>query len=192
MSHDTLAFVRGIAVIGVVIAVASCNYDWTFRPDGGTSTPTKDGGEPNEPLGDSAPPTPPGPPVLCARGKEDCPPDQYCYFSDRLCGTNVPTGECRLPSGDCKDVPACACNGTTTLTDCEAQKNGVDVDTSGATCASGTFPCGVTQCKLGAQACLSKATGEPQCIDDCAKCPCAAYPACSCEYIAGAVTVKCP
>ena len=188
MRHDTLAFVRGFTAIGVVIAVASCNYDWTYRPDGGTTPGTdKDAGaDPNVPGADT------GAPSTCARDKQDCPSGQYCYFADRACGTISAIGECRRAGIDCKNILACACDGTLgALTDCDAQSKGFDVDESGATCKTGTFACGATPCKSNAQACLTKSGGEPSCID-CTKCPCPSYEFCKCDdSTSGTVIVNC-
>lgn len=176
IGHGSLVIVRRYGAIGLVIAVASCNYDWTYRPtfDGGP-TPEKDaGGDPN-PAVDS------GPRVVCSVAKMECPLGEYCYFFDRACGTQKPEGECREVGADCKSTPLCTCK-QQVLDGCEAQKSGVDLDESGSGCGgTTTFKCGLTTCVRKSQVCVIQSGSDGKCLDCADGCKCPGFETCSCN-----------
>lgn len=172
--HGSLADVPRFRALLCVFAVASCNYDWTYRPDGGTDAAKDGGGDPNDPGAD------PGVGRPCTLDSP-CSSGQFCFFGDRSCGlASSKVGECVTSNVKCNAMTLwCACDRASTLTACDAQSKGLDVDetTAGGCNATTTFPCGSTACESKTQACVLKGVNgscEP-CTDGC-KC----FPSCKC------------
>jgi hypothetical protein len=204
-----------------IVLIASCSYDWTFTPDGGTS-----GGIGIGSVGDASPPDDGGvvstkdattgdvvtsPPLGSCRTSAECGSNgtQYCHFADGSCGRNGTAGTCAFVEMACTTNPPgtpaiCSCAGTT-VDACSAALKGIDIDPSGTACApvkTDTFACpGVAGgCARSRQYCLIKAGGAQQgsCIDiaNCAQlgcqCPDVSATGCACqEPTAGVTMVTC-
>ncbi|MCY1057553.1 hypothetical protein [Nannocystis sp. SCPEA4] len=79
-----------------------------------------------------------------------CGPDEWCDWSDDLCGEGVGRGTCRPRAPPCKLVLryTCACDGKVYRNECDAQQHGVDVAASGeCEVPKGLHPCGYTLCE---------------------------------------------
>lgn len=185
IAHGTLSGVARLRAIVCVIVVASCNYDWTFRPDAGTATEKDAGGDRIDPGIDS------GSPIACSLGKA-CPSGQFCWFSDRACGSKNALGECRSPANDCKDAVVCGCDGAQS-NGCELWKQkALDYDDTGASCAGpSTFKCEFEECVVSKQVCVTQ-SGATKCVDCASGCKCPGLETCTCtESVPGQVRIEC-
>jgi hypothetical protein len=139
-----------------------------------------------------------------------CNANEYCDFSDNLCGEGVRTGACVIKPLDCSGPlpePTCGCDGTIHQNDCMANLAGFDMSLQG-TCTppAGTFACGQTYCQHAAEYCERQASdvgGEPD-VYRCVDLPgaCGNSPSCACvetgacpicdENVSGDLFVTCP
>jgi hypothetical protein len=186
------------AIVSVAIpafAFAACTYDGTFTPDAGPGVDGGNEGSADAPL-DSVSPPGPGECNLF----QDCPPGAYCDFGDDRCGRDGTNGKCVTVPAACDGGDrVCDCRGRAGLTQCEAQRDGVDRDVDTNNCFGDAFPCGTMKCKRFSQLCLMKGgTAECQDLGVCVsadRCTCSAVPKppCDCqEFGDGGVVVKCP
>jgi hypothetical protein len=171
MGRDTLANVARRGVIFCLITVASCNYDWTYRPPSDAGTESGSGIES-------------GAPLTCTLD-EPCPPGQFCRFEDRVCGLGKATkvGQCLVAGIKCGGSLFCSCDRTTVLTDCDAQNKGFDVNESMPDSCTTAFACVDKTCTPKAEACVVKnaTPTEGNCVA-CTACPCPGYEnVCSCD-----------
>lgn len=126
-----------------------------------------------------------------ACGSATCGPDQFCDWSDDLCGASQSgAGSCKPRPEGCPDsyAPRCGCNGVVFSNECDANGVGQDISNAGGcTPPDGTFACGPQFCAAGQQYCQrtgSDVGGTPdyyQCIDlpqGCMDCACLASEPC--------------
>jgi hypothetical protein len=85
-----------------------------------------------------------------------CAADEYCDFSDDLCGGNDNGGVCTKRPLGCTDNfwPTCGCDGQVYGNPCDANSHGEDIN-DGASCAppAGMFGCGAHFCTTGKEYC---------------------------------------
>jgi hypothetical protein len=180
------SFLVAVFGVGVAIITIGCSYDWTFNE----TTPVKDGdARADRPATGSQ-----------CKAAGDCLPGQYCRFSDGRCGPDYGGGiglcvDAAQPCTNTAEKASCACDGTTVADACDAAKNGLDVDPTGAACSGvDRFKCpGVTRgCRRKVEYCLLNATslGQGRCVtftqglsecSTCANCKEVNLPACACD-----------
>jgi len=115
-----------------------------------------------------------------------CAADEYCDFSDDLCGGNDNGGVCLKRPLGCPDNfwPTCGCDGQVYANPCDANGHGVDVN-DGASCKppSGSVGCGPHFCAAGQEYCERDTSdvGGPSTFT-CKPLPplCEAPPSCAC------------
>lgn len=84
-------------------------------------------------------------------------PDEFCNYSDNLCGATKYVGHCKARPGGCTGVysPVCACDGKVYGNSCSANAAGFDLANEG-TCAppdAKLFACGPYFCDKASEYC---------------------------------------
>jgi hypothetical protein len=96
-----------------------------------------------------------GPGATC--GNAECSQDQWCNFTDGICGTDrFGMASCEPRPEACPEnyAPVCGCDGQVHSNACAANMAGVDLDASGdCETPSGFFRCGDRFCDLGFEYC---------------------------------------
>lgn len=158
---------------------------------GNEVSPICPSGMPECPPGASWPPPGTG---MCS-GSSTCSPqkpcasDEYCDYSDDLCGAGD-DGTCKKRPQGCGLLyaPVCGCDGNVAGNECSAQSAGQDVSAKGGcTPPSGTFGCGMLFCNVGTQYCqhsVSDVGGWPDSFS-CNELPSSCGSAASCACLAG-------
>ncbi len=105
------------------------------------------------------------PPIKSCGGGDfgECDATEYCAFSDGVCGTQDPIGEChpRPTNCDASYQPVCGCDDQVHGNPCDAMMNGWDLSALGS-CAipAGTFPCGAHFCSIATEVCHESDEGD--------------------------------
>ena len=114
-----------------------------------------------------------------------CAADKFLDYDDGLCGNGSPAGWCESVNTPCSpSSPACGCDGTAYLSECDSYKAGVDVhlDAKQCTAPPDMFPCGRTYCTRNTMFCdeiISDSEGVPDFFCE-GMAQCASAPSCEC------------
>lgn len=117
-----------------------------------------------------------------------CGATEYCDYADNGCGIGNQSGTCKARPTECPldtafvAMPTCACDGKVYGSDCDAFRNGVDVNAHG-TCSldAGRFACGYQQCLLATQYCKRERLPAAADLFTCVGIPtCTGAPSCAC------------
>ena len=115
-----------------------------------------------------------------------CAAGEYFRYDDGLCGNGSPAGRCESVNTPCSpSSPACGCDGTAYLSECDSYKAGVDVhwDAKQCTAPSGMFPCDRTYCTRNTMYCnevVFDSEGFSEFFCDIMMPQCASAPSCEC------------
>lgn len=121
----------------------------------------------------------------------DCPSDQFCDYTDGICGAqgfSDGKGQCmpKPTTCDAGGTGVCACNGSTPTNDCEANASGQDISRfGGCDLEAGGFDCGgILSCELNTYCAISmNDTPGPEYFASCAPIPAECdtpIPTCAC------------